>query len=123
MRCGAVLCCARHKSQDLSQQASSSTRLSSIDQSVVNKGSADVLEALGIDVELTAAQVAECIESTGVGFMFAPVVHPAMKVGRWLHAWLVARAAYEGTGECRRRMPWALACLLTCPSIYPSILD
>lgn len=40
-----------------------------------------MLEALGIDVELTAEQVAECIETTGVGFMFAPVVHPAMKVG------------------------------------------
>ncbi len=39
-----------------------------------------MLEALGIDVELSAERVAECIETTGVGFMFAPVVHPAMRV-------------------------------------------
>ena len=46
---------------------------------IKHTGSADVLEALGINVELTAEQVADCIETTGVGFMFAPVVHPAMK--------------------------------------------
>jgi anthranilate phosphoribosyltransferase len=43
-------------------------------------GSADVLEALGARIELEPAQVAECIERTGIGFMFAPVHHPAMKV-------------------------------------------
>ena len=43
-------------------------------------GSADVLEALGADIELQPAQVAACIETTGIGFMFAPVHHPAMKV-------------------------------------------
>lgn len=53
-------------------------------------GSADVLEALGIDVELSAEQVAECIEATGVGFMFAPVVHPAMKVRVPWHAAVVS---------------------------------
>lgn len=42
-------------------------------------GSADVLEALGINIQLTAAQVAECIQATGMGFMFAPNHHPAMK--------------------------------------------
>jgi len=43
-------------------------------------GSADVLEALGARIELEPDQVAECIERTGIGFMFAPVHHPAMKV-------------------------------------------
>ncbi|BCT91881.1 anthranilate phosphoribosyltransferase [Lysobacter helvus] len=43
-------------------------------------GSADVLEALGASIELEPEQVAECIERTGIGFMFAPVHHPAMKV-------------------------------------------
>ena len=43
-------------------------------------GSADVLEALGVQIELAPEQVAECIERTGIGFMFAPVHHPAMKV-------------------------------------------
>jgi len=43
-------------------------------------GSADVLEALGAKIELQPAQVAACIEETGIGFMFAPVHHPAMKM-------------------------------------------
>ncbi|WP_024870472.1 anthranilate phosphoribosyltransferase [Pseudoxanthomonas suwonensis] len=43
-------------------------------------GSADVLEALGAAIELQPAQVAESIERTGIGFMFAPIHHPAMKV-------------------------------------------
>jgi anthranilate phosphoribosyltransferase len=42
-------------------------------------GSADVLEALGAAIELQPAQVARCIADTGVGFMFAPIHHPAMK--------------------------------------------
>jgi len=42
-------------------------------------GSADVLEALGAAIELQPTQVAECIRETGLGFMFAPVHHPAMK--------------------------------------------
>jgi anthranilate phosphoribosyltransferase len=42
-------------------------------------GSADVLEALGVKIDLGPESVAECIESTGIGFMFAPIFHPAMK--------------------------------------------
>jgi anthranilate phosphoribosyltransferase len=42
-------------------------------------GSADVLEALGANIQLTPAQVARCIATTGVGFMFAPSHHGAMK--------------------------------------------
>jgi anthranilate phosphoribosyltransferase len=42
-------------------------------------GSADVLEALGGNIELDAAAVAECIETLGFGFMFAPRHHPAFK--------------------------------------------
>jgi anthranilate phosphoribosyltransferase len=42
-------------------------------------GSADVLEALGAKIELTPEQVADCIVETGIGFMFAPAFHPAMK--------------------------------------------
>jgi anthranilate phosphoribosyltransferase len=42
-------------------------------------GSADVLEALGAAIELQPAQVAACIARTGIGFMFAPIHHPAMK--------------------------------------------
>ena len=42
-------------------------------------GAADVLEALGAKITLQAPQVAECIKQTGMGFMFAPNHHPAMK--------------------------------------------
>lgn len=42
-------------------------------------GSADVLEALGATIDLTPPQVAQCIEETGFGFMFAQAFHPAMK--------------------------------------------
>ena len=42
-------------------------------------GSADVLEALGANIMLAPAQVATCIAETGVGFMFAPNHHSAMK--------------------------------------------
>ncbi len=42
-------------------------------------GSADVLENLGVKISLTAEQVQQCIQEVGIGFMFAPAFHPAMK--------------------------------------------
>ena len=42
-------------------------------------GSADVLEAAGVSLELTPGQVAQCVKEVGVGFMFAPKHHAAMK--------------------------------------------
>ena len=42
-------------------------------------GSADVMEALGIHIHLTPAAIAQCIAEVGIGFMFAPNHHPAMK--------------------------------------------
>lgn len=42
-------------------------------------GSADVLEAAGVKLDLTPEQVGRCIEETGIGFMFAPLYHGAMK--------------------------------------------
>ncbi len=42
-------------------------------------GSADVLEALGVRLDITPEQVARCIDETGIGFLFAPGHHPAMK--------------------------------------------
>jgi len=42
-------------------------------------GSADVLEALGVNINLTAEQAAECLEKTGICFMFAILYHPALK--------------------------------------------
>lgn len=42
-------------------------------------GSADVLEGLGVRIELAPEQVAECVERAGIGFMYAPAFHPAMR--------------------------------------------
>ncbi len=42
-------------------------------------GSADVLESLGLNINLSPTQIAQCVEETGIGFMFAPNHHPAMK--------------------------------------------
>jgi len=42
-------------------------------------GSADVLEALGVQINLDAEEVARCVRHVGIGFMFAPLFHPAMK--------------------------------------------
>lgn len=41
-------------------------------------GSADLLEALGVNLDLTPIQVAECIDEVGIGFLFAQKLHPAM---------------------------------------------
>jgi anthranilate phosphoribosyltransferase len=42
-------------------------------------GSADVLEALGVKIDLSPINVEKCLEETGFGFLFAPLFHPAMK--------------------------------------------
>lgn len=42
-------------------------------------GSADVLSALGVNIQLQPEEVKKCIEEIGIGFMFAPLFHPAMK--------------------------------------------
>ena len=42
-------------------------------------GSADVLEALGVDLSMPADRIAECVRTVGIGFLFAPMLHGAMK--------------------------------------------
>lgn len=42
-------------------------------------GSADLLEALGVNIEAEASMAEECLEKIGIGFLFAPKLHPAMK--------------------------------------------
>ncbi len=44
-----------------------------------NSGSADVLEAAGVDISITPEQVAQCIDECQIGFMFAPTHHSAMR--------------------------------------------
>jgi anthranilate phosphoribosyltransferase len=49
-------------------------------RSVTSKcGSADVMEALGVKIDLPSAQVAACLEEVGIAFLFAPAMHSAMK--------------------------------------------
>src|SRR4051812_32716332 len=49
-------------------------------RSVTSKcGSADVMEALGININLPASRVAVCLEEVGIAFLFAPAMHSAMK--------------------------------------------
>src|SRR5205085_6364855 len=42
-------------------------------------GSADLLEAMGVAIDLPPEAVAACVEQTGFGFMFAPLFHPALR--------------------------------------------
>lgn len=49
-------------------------------RSITSKcGSADVLEALGVDLSLAPERIGKCVEEVGIGFMFAPALHGAMK--------------------------------------------
>jgi len=60
---GAGLRVAKHGNRSVSSQS----------------GSADVLAVLGVNLDLTPEQVAQCIDEIGIGFLFAPKLHPAMK--------------------------------------------
>jgi anthranilate phosphoribosyltransferase len=61
-------------------------------------GSADVLEAIGAAIALAPAQVAQCIASTGIGFMFAPLHHPAMKAVAAVRAEMGVRTLFNILG-------------------------
>ncbi len=61
-------------------------------------GAADLLEALGAQIALTPEQVAAVIEQTGVGFMFAPAFHPAMKFAGPLRPQIGIRTVFNILG-------------------------
>lgn len=61
-------------------------------------GSADVLEALGVDLTLSAKAVGECVEKCGMGFMFAPVNHPAMRMVAPIRKALGVRSVFNILG-------------------------
>jgi anthranilate phosphoribosyltransferase len=73
-------------------------------------GAADVLEALGASIELQPEQVASCIDAVGMGFMFAPIHHPAMKVVAPVRKELGVRTVFNILGP------------LTNPADAPNIL-
>lgn len=61
-------------------------------------GSADVLEAMGVKIDCTPDIVAECIENAHIGFMFAPLYHPAMKFVQPIRKSLDFRTAFNILG-------------------------
>jgi anthranilate phosphoribosyltransferase len=61
-------------------------------------GSADVLEALGVDVAAAPERIARCIEQIGIGFMFARAHHPAMKHVAGVRAELGVRTLFNFLG-------------------------
>lgn len=61
-------------------------------------GSADVLEALGVTINLDAEEVARCVRVVGIGFMFAPLFHPAMKYAAPVRRELGTRTVFNILG-------------------------
>ncbi|MBV9296735.1 MAG: anthranilate phosphoribosyltransferase, partial [Acidobacteriaceae bacterium] len=61
-------------------------------------GSADVLEALGIPVDLSAQQVSDSIHETGIGFLYAPLLHPAVKHAQEARLLLKGRTVFNLLG-------------------------
>lgn len=61
-------------------------------------GSADVLTALGMNIQLSPARTEECINKIGVGFLFAPLYHPAMKFAAKPRAELGVRTIFNMVG-------------------------
>jgi len=60
---GAGLCVAKHGNRAMSSHC----------------GSADVLQSLGVDIEASPEKVSQCLDEVGIGFLFAPMLHGAMK--------------------------------------------
>ncbi|GAB4214319.1 MAG: anthranilate phosphoribosyltransferase [Roseiflexaceae bacterium] len=61
-------------------------------------GSADVLEGLGVNIELEAEGVARCLRQAGMGFMFAPKFHPAMRYAGPVRREIGIRTAFNVLG-------------------------
>ena len=70
-------------------------------------GSADLLEALGVNLEATPAQVARCIDEAGFGFCFAPRFHPAMKAVAPIRKALGIRTIFNLIGPLANPCPIA----------------
>ena len=70
-------------------------------------GSADLLEALGVNLEASPAQVARCVDETGFGFCFAPRFHPAMKAVASIRRDLRIRTIFNLIGPLANPAPLA----------------
>jgi anthranilate phosphoribosyltransferase len=63
-----------------------------------NSGSADVLEAAGVKLDISPEQVRDCVEQVGVGFMFAPAHHGAMKYAIGARKEMAVRTIFNALG-------------------------
>ena len=79
---GAGLSVAKHGNRRISSQC----------------GSADVLEALGVPIDLSAEQVSQCIRETGIGFLYAPLLHPAVRHAQEARLLLKGRTVFNLLG-------------------------
>jgi anthranilate phosphoribosyltransferase len=79
---GAGVAVAKHGNRSISSQC----------------GSADVMETLGVRLELDAQAIANCIRQAGIGFLFAPALHPAMKYAQPARVELKTRTAFNLLG-------------------------
>ncbi|MBV9269679.1 MAG: anthranilate phosphoribosyltransferase, partial [Candidatus Eremiobacteraeota bacterium] len=61
-------------------------------------GSADVLEALGVPIDLSPAHVLDCVQQTGIGFLYAPMLHPAVKHSQEARLQLKGRTVFNLLG-------------------------
>ncbi len=68
-------------------------------------GSADLLEALGVNLQATPTQVARCIDEIGFGFCFAPAFHPAMKIVAPIRKALGIRTIFNVIGPLANPAP------------------
>lgn len=73
-------------------------------------GSADVLEALGVRIDLTPAEMERCLAEVGFGFLFAPALHPALKVVQPVRRELKIRTVFNLLGPLANpaRAPYQL---------------
>ena len=87
-------------------------------------GSADVLEALGVAVDLGPEGVAECVKQCGMGFMFAPRYHPSMKAVAPVRKKLKVRTAFNLLGPMLNpaSSKYALVGVYT-PELMPLMAD
>ncbi|BDG09386.1 anthranilate phosphoribosyltransferase [Anaeromyxobacter paludicola] len=79
---GAGVCVAKHGNRSVSSRC----------------GSADVLAALGVEVEIPKERVERCIEEVGIGFLFAPRLHPAFKAVAGIRRELAMRSIFNLLG-------------------------
>ncbi|KAK4753019.1 hypothetical protein SAY87_021817 [Trapa incisa] len=73
-------------------------------------GSADVLEALGVAIDLEPEGITRCVNETGIGFMMAPVYHPAMNIVRSVRKKLKVKTVFNVLGPLLNpaRVPFAV---------------